>query len=112
MGNNVSQDQFNSHLTLIHSSIKDSNERTDQNFNKLLTQMATISRESSETRMEILMLTKEHTTRLDVHAGKLNKLETDVEQLKEHKTKTTVYWFLFGTVLIAILGGLVKLIFG
>lgn len=111
MGNNVSQDQFNSHLTLIHQTIKDSNERADAHFNKMITQMATISRESSETRMEILMLTKEHTTRLDNHASKISEIESDVKQLNEHKTKTNIYWYFVGTVLLLIGGGVVKLIF-
>lgn len=110
MGNNVSQDQFNSHLTLIHQSIKDSNERADAHFNKMINQMATISRESSETRMEILVMTKEHATRLDSHASKIQEIQTDVKLLNEHKTKTSVYWYLFGTVLGIIATAVIKLL--
>jgi BMFP domain-containing protein YqiC len=110
MGNNVSQDQFNSHLSLIHESIKDSNKRTDEHFSKVLNNMQMLQKESSETRMEILMMTKEHTTRLDNHATKIRELETDVKHLNEHKTKTQVYWYLFGTVLVAVLGAVLKLL--
>lgn len=111
MGNNVSQDQFNAHLSLIHESIKDSNNRTDEHFNKVISHMSQLQKESSETRMEILMMTKEHTTRLDNHANKIRELETDVKHLNEHKTKTQVYWGLFGVVLLAVLGAVVKLLF-
>lgn len=111
MGDNVSQDQFNSHLTLIHQTIKDSNERADTHFNKMIRQMEIQSRESTETRMEILMLTKEHTTRLDNHASKIRELEVDVKELNVHKTKTNVYWYFFGTVLVMVLGAIVKFMF-
>lgn len=111
MGNNVSQDQFNTHLALIHESIKDSNKRTDEHFNKVISHMSQLQKESSETRMEILMMTKEHATRLDNHANKIRGLEVDVKHLNEHKTKTQVYWYLSGTVLLAALAGLIKLLF-
>ena len=111
MGDNVSQDQFNTHLALIHKSIEDSNKRSDEHFSKVIDQMAGLQRESSETRMEILMMTKEHATRLDSHATKIRELESDVKNLNEHKAKTSVYWYLFGSILVMVLAGLLKLLF-
>lgn len=111
MGDNVSQGHFNSHLTLIHQSIRDSNERANDNSNKMFKVLTDLQRESGETRVEILLLTKENTNRLDNHLPRIHNLEAEVKELNIHKTRSKIYWGILGFLITATIGAVIKIAF-
>lgn len=118
MADNVTQDQLNSQLMLLHGVMRDTTERNDRNMSKVLDQLTVIAKESRDTRVEILTMTREHAVEIDnlsVRATEMNKrlngVYEAIEPIKKQLTKNTVYWTITGTVLTAILGCVIKLIF-
>lgn len=111
MENNVSRDDFNSHLELIHRSIRDNNSDANANFNKVIIEIAQLARQSNDTRTEILIMQKEQNTRLDNHQMQITDLKGDVKILNKHKSKSETYWKIFGSVLTVLLVVVGKLLY-
>lgn len=111
MTDHVTQDQLNNHLVLIHQTIKDSNERTDKHLSVLSENLASVAKESAETRLEILSIVKSHETRLDAHGERLANCEQGVKVNNESRIKTGAYFGIIGVISAAVLGGIVKLLF-
>ena len=112
MTEHVTQDQLNSHLVLIHQSIRDSNTRTERHLEALSGHMAAIAKESADTRGEILAMVKSHETRLDNHSERITGAEQSIVNLTAHKIKTAAYWMIFGSVSSIALAAVVAKVFG
>ena len=65
MEDNVTQGQLNSQLLLLHGVMKDSNDRNHQDTVKILDQITNIAKESRDTRIEILTMTRENAVEID-----------------------------------------------
>jgi len=111
MTEHVTQDQLNSHLILIHQSIRDSNTRTERHLETLSSHMAAIAKESAETRTEILGIVKEHEVRLDTYGIKQGEHSQAIAELLTHKVTTAVYWMIFGSVSSIALAAIAAKIF-
>lgn len=118
MADNVTQDQLNSQLMLLHGVMRDTTERNDRNMSKVLDQLTVIAKESRDTRVEILTMTREHAVEIDnlsVRATETNKridsLGDKIKPIEKQLTKNTVYWSIAGVVLASMLTALIKLLF-
>ena len=88
MTDHVTQDQLNTHLVLIHQTIRDSNDRTDKHLSEFSKNLETIARESQETRLEILDIVKDISHKTNDHGTRLAKSEAQLTVLNEHRIKT------------------------
>ena len=111
MSDNVSRDDFNSHLELIHRSIRDNNSDANTNFNKVIVEIAQLARQSNDTRTEILIMQKEQNTRLDNHQMQITDLKGDVKILNHHKTNSITYWRIMGFSIVLLSGFVTKLLY-
>lgn len=117
MADNVTQEQLNSQLLLLHGVMKDTNERNHQDTVKILEQISHIAKESRDTRVEILTMTRENAVEIDnqgvriTDLGKrVSSINNDLGPIKSQLTKNTVYWSITGVILTALLGATIKII--
>ena len=91
--NPVTRGEFDSQLILVHETIKNSNERNDIKHNALLERLDTVAEQNRSV---------------------LKILTGDISTLKEHKTKTDVYWkgvFAFMAVASSVIGTMIATYF-
>lgn len=115
---NVTQGQLNSQLLLLHGVMKDSNDRNHKDTVKILDQITNIAKESRDTRIEILTMTRENAVEIDNQSARitdlskaLNGVVKEIAPIKVQLTKNTVYWSIAGVVLTALLATVIKLVF-
>ena len=91
----VTRREFDNHLILIHESIRQSNERTDLHFTKVVD--------------EVSLMRKSQDKILDKIDKTLDQIAPRVTDLEKNQATNNAYWKISGGVLLVLLAAVVGL---